>query len=220
VEGFDSRFRALVVVLSPFVVACARGVPAATAVTTETSAADSRDGPPVPRQPDGVFLDSPAATAPACGSAPLRGVVSLCPPPSRDEAISVARAYFRVFAAGDPSAFSPLLAHDARRLEDGTTADLAERLDGRMRRVDYAHLAVDTMVDWENARLLPFDVAPPLLRGPDRMHAGDVLVELPMRTTQVMGVTLFGARVALVLRSEGHPPKWKIAAVEEDGPWP
>jgi len=172
------------------------------------------------REPDGVFLDSPAARPPPRAVASARGVVALSLPLSREEVQTILHAYFRAFASGDASAFLPLLARSARHVEDGSSTDLATSLEKRLRTVDYTHLAFDVVAFYDDARIIPFEVASDHLQRPLGMRPGDVLIDVPIRIQQLGIVRIFGPRVELVLRRDDPRGTWQIAAVREpDGPW-
>ena len=172
------------------------------------------------RQPDGVFLDVPTATPSALDVAPSQGVVALMAPLTREEARILVRLYFEAFTLADASAFAPLLASQARRFELGHTAELGASLERRIHAVDYSHLSVDAAAAYEDLRLVPYEAASPSVRAADAMRAGDVLVNVPVRTEMSGSVRLFGPHLGLVFRREGRAGSWKIAVVDEaDGPW-
>jgi hypothetical protein len=195
--------------------ACAHAAPLGPAVLA------TNEKEPPPRQPDGVALDVSAAHVDARTSAPARGVVALCPPPSREEALTLVRAYFRAFAARGGHEFAALLTRDARRLGDaGTPPDLLTALDHRVANIDYARAPLESMVAYDDARIIAYDAAPATLRHMDLMVEGDVLVDVPVGSPLVANVRLFGPKVALVLRRDEPSERWRIAGVNEDGPWP
>jgi hypothetical protein len=196
-------------------VACVVGC--AHAATLEEPTADH----PLVRQPDGVFMDVPAARPPARPVAPAGGGISLSRPVSHAEVQTLVRAYFRVFVGGDPAAFAPLLAAGARRLEEGVSAgDLAVGLERRLHAVDYSHVPLESLAAYDEVRVTAFEDALDDVRGAEAMHEGDVLVDVPMRVQRVSGVRVFGPRVLLLLRREDGRGPWRIAAIREpDGPW-
>jgi len=198
--------------------ACVQAAVVPTEVATPP-AASGEDPRPV-RRPDGVFLDPPTARPEARDVAEAGGVVALSLPLSRAEAQRLVRAYVRAFSTGDVSSFAPILAHGARRLEDGSPGDLAPSLERRLRSVDYSRLPVESAAAYEDVRVVGYDVAPEALQRSLRMRDGDVAVEVPIRLEWVAGLRLFGARVVLLLRREAGAHAWKIAGVrEDDGPW-
>ncbi len=175
--------------------------------------------PPLPRQPDGVFLDVPAARPAARAVAVAGGVVSLTLPVSQPEVQALVRGYFRALVGGDAAAFRPLLASGARRLEEGAAADLAPALEKRLQRVDYSHLSFESVAAYDELRVIPFEDAPDALRGTQGTREGDVLVDVPMVVQRAGGVRVFGPEVLFVLR-RADGGAWQIAAVREtDAPW-
>jgi hypothetical protein len=195
--------------------ACAHaGLPDAAAVSIEAP------GKPLPREADGVFLDLPTARPEPRVIATAGGVVSLSLPVSPDEVQTLVRAYFRAFVSGDASAFGTLLAHGARQLAEGSSAELSTALERRLRAVDYSHLSFESLAAYDEVRVVPFDVAPEARRVSDWMREGDVLVEVPVRVQEVGVVRVFGPKVVLLLRRADGLGPWQIAAVREtDGPW-
>jgi hypothetical protein len=183
--------------------------------------ADAHATSPPPREPDGVALDLLPAHVESRTSARASGVVALCPPPSRAEALTVARAYFRAFAGGNAREFVSLVVRDAHRVGEGGPFQLLGSLDRRLGAIDYTHAPVDSMVAYDDARVVPYDAVSRAQRERDLLVPGDVLVLVPMASQQMSGVPLFGANVGLVLRRDGPNARWRIAAVDEDGgPWP
>lgn len=196
--------------LLPLLVACSHeALPAA---------GPAEGAAPPPRQPDGVSLDLAAARVDAQASAPARGVVALYPPPSREDLLAIVHAYFHAFATGNEHDFAPLLMPDARRLDEAAHADLASSLEHRLRSFDYAHAPIDSMVHYDDARMTPYDAAPPALRHANQMQSGDVLLDVPIEEVRVGTSRLFGPRALFVLRRQGGG-RWRIATVNEDGPW-
>jgi hypothetical protein len=198
--------------------ACAHDPPP---LVTEPIALQGLEGDTrAPRQPEAVFLDIPLTRPEARTVVPAHGVVTLALPLTREEADTLVRAYFHAFAPGDGPGFAPLLARDARRVDDRSPSDLAASLEGRLRAIDYAHAPLDAVAAYDEIRIVSYEAAPEKLRIADGMREGDVLVEVPMRLQRVGIVRLFGARVVLVVRRDGKGTSWKIAGVrEDDGPW-
>jgi hypothetical protein len=190
---------------------------AASPVVVDTHAGSS----PRPREPDGVAFDISPAHVDSSTSVRASGVVALCPPPSRAEALTVVRAYFRAFAGGNALEFASLVVRDAHRIGDGEPSQLLTSLEHRLSAIDYTHAPLDSMVAYDDARVTPYDAVSTALRERDLLVAGDVLVEVPMTSQQMSGVLLFGPKVVLALRRDGRSARWRIAAVDEEGgPWP
>jgi hypothetical protein len=171
-----------------------------------------------PRQPDGVSLDLSAARVDAHSTAPARGVVALYPPPAREDVLAIVRAYFHAFGGGNERDFVSVLMPDARRLDDGGRTDLGSSLERRLRSFDYAHAPIESMVHYDDARMTTYDAAPPALRHANQMQDGDVLIDVPIEEVRVGSSRLFGPRALFVLRRQGGG-RWRIAGVNEDGPW-
>ena len=152
------------------------------------------------RRPDGVFLDIEAA-APTPDSTPARGIVALSLPLSTYDANNLLHSYFRAFMGGDGTALGTLVAHGARRIDDGaSTPDLLRSLEHRLRNVDYSRVPVDQVAVYEDARVSPFETLPPHVQSQ---------------------ASMFGPRVELVVRRASGRGAWQIVALREpDAPWP
>lgn len=173
------------------------------------------------RRPDGVFLDILAAE-PTPGATTPRGIVALSLPLSTHDANHLLHSYFRAFMGGDGTALGVLVAHGAKRLDDGASnPDLLRSLEHRLRNVDYSHLPVDQVAAYEDVRVSPFETVPTHVQSQALMLPGDVLLDVPMRIQQVGLVRMFGPRVEIVVRRASGRGAWQIVALRElDAPWP
>ncbi len=201
-----------------------RSLAALVAACVTVSCAGAREspaGPPPPRQPDGVFLDVPTAEPSARSQWSLGPsgphIIALARPVSREEVLTLVRAYFRAFGGHDASAFAPLLLQGAKRVEEGASAELASSLERRERAVDYSRVRASSLARFDALKLLAYADAPEDVRAPLDMRDGDVLVRVPMNATDVRGVRVFGPEVRLLLRRVDRDGPWLIAALDEPG---
>ncbi len=173
-----------------------------------------------PRRPDGVFVVPEPARPAGTDRAVAGGVVTLFAPPSREEVVGLVRAYVRAFVSTDATAFAPLLAQGARRLEEDAGVDLEQSLVRRVRANDYSRLKIGTVVAYEDIRVSTREDAPRRFSIADGAREGDLLVEVPVRAPRVSGVRLFGPMISLLVRRGGDTGGLQIAGVaEEDAPW-
>ena len=183
-------------------VGCAATPAAVDPSSAVVSAADAT-APPAPRRPDGVVLE-PAALVPAAAArAPARGVVALREPAGTDAVVDLVRGLFDAWSRESLDAMLALTATDAGLLDgpDHGHAALIESWRQRLHAHEYSRLAGSEIVrperierwDWDELGTAPSPPRPPA------MHAGEVLVRVPIDVTRIAGERVFGDMLTLIL---------------------
>jgi len=196
--------RAMSVVLFALSACAARAT-----VSPQPLTSDGADKPPPTRQPPGVFLDVAPAYPEAHDRAEAGGSVALTPGLSTDDAVALARAFFRALLASDAAALHEL---SSSQIDAASLTSLERRTDG----IALLHLSVDTVAALDATRIATFDVAPRALRDETTMQLGDALVVVPIKLERPGGVRVFGPRVVLLLRRDGAQGAYRIVKVLAD----
>jgi hypothetical protein len=164
---------------------------------------------PSPRQPPGVYLDVAPALPEAHDRVEAGGMVTLAPGVASDEAVALARSFFRALLSSDAAALRELVSPQMNATDAAT---LERHTDG----VAQLHLSVDTVAALDAARVGTFESAPRALRDEAVMQAGDVVVVVPIKVERPAGSRLFGPRVLLVLRRDSAKGGYRIVRVVDD----
>jgi hypothetical protein len=205
----DSPAAVVALTLAVLLAGCAGRAPLTTAVEL----------PSLPRHPDGVMLDPPAAVPVALERASARGVVALREPAGEEDALRAVHDFVQGFVRGDKGAIHQMLADHATQLDSrgfGTAESLGAFFDLRLRSFDYTKLAGTEVYRADQVEHYAYEE----LGGgggrprPGEMREGDVLVRVPILTPRVGNDRLFGDVVVLLLRREEG--RFKLAGYGED----
>ncbi len=179
--------------------ACAAREPAVTAVEL----------PEVPRRPDGVVLEPPAAVPSSQDRAPARGVVALREPLGGEAVVTLVRAWLRAIETRREDDLLALATDEAR-------SAIADRWRTRLKNMNYPALGGVEIARIDAIERFAYGDLEPSQR-PGEMREGDLLVRVPIATTHVGSEQLFGDAMLLVLRRQGST--YRVAAyAEENGP--
>jgi hypothetical protein len=194
---------------------------AAAPPSAPVDAVDPGAAPPPPRRPDGVVLEPEALVPAAAARAPARGVIALREPAGADAVVELVRGLFDGWSRQSLDAMLAFTTSDAGLLDgsDHGHAALVESWRQRLHAHEYNRLAGSEIVRPERIERWDWDElgTPPNPSRPSGMHAGEVLVRVPIEVTSIAGERVFGDMLTLVLkRQEG---RLRIAAYgESEGP--
>jgi hypothetical protein len=180
-------------------VACGASPPAVVA-----QAASSAE--PLPRRPDGVVLEPPAAMPAIVTLADARGVIALRPSLSADAIRDCVAALLDAWQRASLDTLSGLLASDAGPIEARARGPgaLVEAWRQRLRAHEYKRLEGLDLARLDRVEHYTFGE----LGGPDSparpadMHPEEIYVRVPLEVTQVAGEKLFEATIVLLVRAE------------------
>ena len=174
-----------------------------------------------PRRPDGVVLEPEALVPAATARAPARGVIALREPAGADAVVELVRGLFDGWSRQSLDAMLAFTTADAGLLDgpDHGHAAHVESWRQRLHAHEYNRLAGSEIVRPERIERWDWDElgTPPNPSRPSGMHAGEVLVRVPIEVTSIAGERVFGDMLTLVL--ERQQGRLRIAAYgESDGP--
>ena len=183
----------------------------------ESSHAFATPPVPVPRRPDAVVLEPPAALPVPVARAEARGIVSLRQPLASDAVADLVQSFVDAWQRESLDALTAMLASDAGPIDGrirGRGA-LIEAWRQRMHAHEYGRLANVELVRPERIARWDRDElgAPDAPARPADIRPGEIYVRAPLEATRVAGEKLFGDVLVMVLRPEGG--KLKIAAYGE-----
>lgn len=199
--------------------ACATGPPG-----TARVAGEPRERLPVgdaeraiPRRPDAVVIEPPAAMPDPAERARAQGVVALRPPLGVDAVRDVVLAVVDAWLTESADRLAALLTDDAGPIEARSRgrAVLIDSWRQRMHAHEYHRLAGVELVRPDRIERSFWDdlSAADAPARPSDMRKDELYVRVPFEVTRFAGEQLFGDRMLLLLRREDG--KYKIAAYGE-----
>jgi hypothetical protein len=171
----------------------------------------------IPRKPDGVVLEPPAAMPSAVPRAEARGVVALREPLADEAVRQCISTMMDAWTHKSVDRMRELLTTDAGPLEGraGGRKALEDSWRQRMHSHEYERLAGLELVRFERVERWEWDALghPDAPERPADMHPGELFVRVPLEVTVVAGEKLFDDQIVLVLRPDGA--RYRIAAYGE-----
>ena len=185
------------------------------AVEPVPSAAEDDGG--VPRRPDGVVLEPPAAMPSVEARAEAHGVVSLREPLPDEALRQCVSAMMDAWQHKSIERLRELLTADAALLENhsGGRKVLEDSWRQRMHAHEYDRLAGLELVRLERVERWDWDAlgGPDAPERPTSMRPGELYVRVPLEVTTVAGEKYFEDEIDLLVRPDGS--RYRIAAYGE-----